>query len=235
MKMHRCFFIWLALISLTACCRFCPEVPTAFRASTGCAEYHCEAYRWINTQNGPIELNHSWVTTGVMTDKTLMADDSDIAGLCIGGKAWIRDCVVRGISSIGDEARIYDSEVCGKLHVGNNLTTEDSVYHDKVVVCGDVTAKCCCFESKVEAAAEIVCLSATTTGDLHIHPSGPYYDPQVVRISHGSVIDGNIYFYSLRGKVVIDDCSCITGEIFGGHVIKPFECYNQPFYQALEN
>jgi hypothetical protein len=220
-------------------CECEPVCPTAFRASCGDANYHCEVYRWVNTQNGAIKLDHSWVSMGVMTDKTLTADDSDIASLCIGGKAWICRSNVRGISTIGEEASIYDSNVWGTLHVKDDLYTECTVYRDCVTVCGDVTAKGSIFNAPLNATAEIICLSNTSTKDIHIQPTGPYYDPQVVRLSQGSVVNGNIYFHSNRGKVVLDDCSYITGEIYGGNVIKPFDCYNQtyngPFYQALEN
>lgn len=223
----------MILLGLTACERVKTiyitvddEGPTSFRASTGIAQYENETYRWVYTTEGLMELDHSVITEGIMNDHGLTADWSDMARLSIGGKVWIRNSIVRGKSCIGNLARIYDSEICRELEVCKELYAERTHFGSDVHVDGDITAKCCGFDGEITALAEIIILEGTSTEDITVLASGPYYDAQVITLKNGSVVNGDITFESLRGKVCVDSTSQIYGQIIGGHVVKPFDCYN---------
>lgn len=218
--------ICLILLLVLCGCSKSPSIPVLFKAGKGFARYEGEAYRWVNT-DGPIELDSAWITGGVMTEEWLTADCSEIASLCIGGKAWIRDSKINGMSSLGDTARLYDSEFCGELAIGGELFSQGTTFHAPVTVCGDVTAERCCFEQLLTAKAEIIRLSNTDAACIYVEATGPYYDPQVIRLAKGSVVYGDIVFESGRGKIVMDNSSAICGCIYGGHIIKPFDCYTQ--------
>lgn len=226
MKTAATSFFLLALCSLlfTACSNVCTE-PTAFRASTGPALYENEAYKWINTCNGPIELCHALITAGVITEEQLTAYSSQIGSLCIGGKLCMRDCIVTGQSNLGDTARIYCSELQGPVCVDDELYAKDTYFKCNVTVNGDVTATCCEFSGTLTATAEIINLCKCCTKTIYVCPSGPYYDPQVIYLKHGTVINGDIHFPSCRGKIVMDNTCEIRGQIYGGNVIAPFDCY----------
>lgn len=199
------------------------EFPVDFRASTGMAVYENEAYRWVATTLGPVELEEAWVTKGVITDDYLAAENSDIAGLKVGTHAWIKNSTVRGSAQIGTIARFYDSQVQGQLTVGEDLDAHDSIFYGPVTVGGLVTAICSNFEQELAAPSEIICLSGSETKTIRVYSCGLYYDPQVVRLSEGSQVKGDIIFESGRGRVVIDASSKLHGKIYGGQIIHPFK------------
>jgi len=220
MKGSVVFLLFLGMLS--SCVKH--EYPTACRGSGGMAIYECEAYRWVAACDGPIELRSAWVTTGVMTDQSLGAECSNIAGLCIGRDAWIKNSVIHSSSSIGTFACFYDSVVHGKLSVGEELDAHCTHFKGEVCVGGDVTAHGCRFEDKLTATSEVICLYNTHTKSIHVCPCGPYYDPQIIKLAECSHVEGNIVFASGRGRLVLDPTSSFQGCIIGGHVIEPFEC-----------
>jgi hypothetical protein len=226
------FLLLSCLVFLSACCNpaccnpaccnpaCCFKAPPLFKASKGMAQYEGETYCWINTVDGPIDLTNVTVTHGAMTDQSLAAECSDIASVCIGRKAWISNCIIRGRSSVADRVRIYDSEVKGPLEVGKNLIAYGTTFHCDVTVNGDVSADYCCFSECLTATAEIITLKGTSIQSIYICPCGPYYDKQVLCLKDGTVVYGDIYFPSCRGRVVIDECSRVYGEIHGARVMK---------------
>lgn len=193
----------------------------SFRASEGAAQYEDEAYSQLQTIDGPIELYNTQVSRYVMTDQNLAAECSDVGAVNVCGKGWVSESVIRKDSCFHDSVRFYCSQACGNLTVCGAFYAFQSQFEGNVVVNESVTAQGCCFQKCLTAKAEIVDLQCTTAQTIIIEPTGPYYDPQVVRLMEGSVVKGNIYFKSGRGKVCIDNTSSLEGEIFGGHVIEP--------------
>jgi hypothetical protein len=195
------------------------EWAMSFRASDGLAQYEDSAYSSLQTVDGSIELYNTTVTKYLITDQKLSADCSDMGGVNVCGKAWIHKSNLRQASIFHDNVRFYESHVAGTLTICGNLLACDSTFAEAVHVGADVTAERSCFQSCLTARAEIIDLHGSTAQDIVVEPTGPYYDPQVVRLAEGSVVTGDITFKSGRGKVCLDKCSRIEGQIYGGHVI----------------
>lgn len=236
------FLLGLSLFS--ACVRTLPppveihvqeeELPEAYRASTGGIAYDEAAYSWVETKKGPLELNHSWVRNGVITDESLTAICSDVGGVCVGENAWISSSFVRGGARIEGTAHIYESEVSGPVHVGEELIACGAKFKADVQVEGNITAQDSCFEGALTATADIVCLTNTKTGALCIKDCGPYWDKQIIRIRNGSVVAGDITFESGRGRVMIDDSSRFIGTLCGGRFLEPCKEYGVEEYSHSE-
>ncbi len=226
----------LLLIALTGCRRPVQETFTqtfppieteqfewamSFRASDGLAQYEDAAYSQLQTVDGSLELYNTVVTKYVMTDSKLAADCSDVGGVNVGGKAWIHKSIVRQDSHFHDSVRFYESQALGNLTICGNLYGCDSTFAGNVHVGADATVERSVFQGSLTAKAEIVDLHSSSAQDIIVEPTGPYYDPQVVRLAEGSVVSGDITFLSGRGKVCLDKTSRHMGQIFGGHIIPP--------------
>jgi cytoskeletal protein CcmA (bactofilin family) len=201
------------------------EGPTSFRASRGEAVYDREAYSYLNTAEGPLNLNHTTVTHRVLTDESLTALSSDIGGVCVGENAWICDSSIRGSAHIQKELQIYQSEVLGDLFVGKELVASEVHFAEDVTVEGNVTAQNSTFEGTLTATADIVCLSHTQAKSIRIKDCGPYWDKQIVRLRQESVVEGDIIFESGRGRLLMDDCSRFKGTLSGGQFLEQCKEY----------
>lgn len=191
----------------------------AFRASDGLAEYEDEAYSQLQTVNGSLDLYNTRVTKFVMTDEKLAADCSDIGGVNVGGKAWVHKSIIRRDSQFHDSARFYESTVCGNITICGDLHACDTTFKGTIYVDGDVVLERSCLQGCLTAKAEIIDLHGSSAKNIVIEATGPYYDPQVVRLCEGSIIEGDLTFKSGRGKVCIDNSSSFRGNIFGGHIV----------------
>ena len=228
MRLHPFFVIALLLLSSckrpyeAPCREYCEGShpwAMAFRASDGLAEYEDEAYSQLQTVNGSLDLYKTLVTQYVMTDEKLAADCSDIGGVNVGGKAWVHKSIIRRDSYFHDSARFYESQVCGNITLCGDLLACDSIFDKNVYAAGDVMLERSCIKGCLTAEAEIIDLHCSTAQHIVIEPTGPYYDPQVVRLCEGSVVNGNLYFKSGKGKVCIDKTSCLQGQVYGGHIV----------------
>lgn len=205
------------------------EGPTSFRASTGEAVYDREAYSYLSTAEGPLNLNHTTVTHRVLTDESLTSLSSDIGGVCVGGNAWICDSHIRGSAHIQKELQIFDSEVLGDLFVGEELRASGVKFASDVTVEGNVTAQNTVFEGTLTATADIVCLSHTQAKLIRIKDCGPYWDKQIVRLRQESVVEGDIIFESGRGRLLMDDCSRFKGTLCGGQFVEQCKEYGPAY------
>lgn len=216
----------LCLVSCTS--QHHEESPLLYSAGSSNTTMECEAYRYIDQGKGSVNLENSWVSEGVMSEKKLSADKSDLGNLCISGETWLRDTIVRGESHIGHGARVIETEIYGPFEVQGDLTACEATFYDTVhVTNGMVSANQSCFQENLCAKSEIIILDTTYTQSIYIEPIGPRYNPQIVCIRKGSVVEGDIYFAAGCGKVFIDSTSTFCGTIYGGHIIKPFEYHEK--------
>ncbi|MCE5318692.1 MAG: hypothetical protein LLG04_15175 [Parachlamydia sp.] len=219
-------FLLLTILSIfsTGCRRRMTVAPVeelAFRASSGLSQYEEEAYSQLMAVDGPLELYHMLVTNYVTTDQKLAAECSDIGAVNVKGTSWISESIIRRSSVFHDDVRIYCSRTCGNLTICGELYAFQTHFEGDVHVDDSVTADCSCFHGCLTAKAEIIDLQSSCARTIVVEPTGPYYDPQVVRLANGSVVSGDIHFKSGRGKVCIDQTSSLEGQIFGGHIVPP--------------
>ncbi len=189
-------------------------LPT-MKASQGAVSYKNETTDWVDTLGGDLNFENSWVKLGVSTDKSLTACGSDLNKLSIGEEAWIENSNIHGLSRIRGPAYIYGSKISDEFFVGKQLMTVNSTYQEDVFVSGDVEAERCCFAKDIHSCASIITLKNSKTGSLFIYPSKSCPNLFVVRLEKGSFVDGDIYFKSCRGKVIIDPSSNVSGHIYG--------------------
>lgn len=220
----RPLYLLLIVLSLfsTGCRRRAPAPEElSFRASSGLSQYEEESYSQLQAVDGPLELYKTLVTNYVMTDQKLAAECSDIGAVNVKGSAWISESIIRRNSVFHDSVRFYCSSACGDLSICGALYAFQTRFGGDVHVNDSVTAECSCFQGCLTAKAEMIDLQNSSANTIVVEPTGPYYDPQVVRLANGSVVTGDIHFQSGRGKVCIDQSSSLQGQIYGGNVIPP--------------
>jgi cytoskeletal protein CcmA (bactofilin family) len=207
----------LLLLVLNGC--QLPLQALAFRASQGCAEYEDEPYGQLQTFNGPIDLKRTLVTHYVTTDHNFSADCSDIGAVNVCGTAWIHQSIIRRDSCFHNRARFYESHIGGNITVCGFLYAADSCFNGNVYVDDDVTLACSSIQGCLTARAEMIDIYASNLQDIVVEATGPYYDLQVVRLSAGSEVNGDITFKSGRGKVCLESGSQLNGEVYGGNIM----------------
>lgn len=218
--------IGLSLIILIGCVRQdCLYYPLGtYRAGQGPANFDGVCYRVIDNTKGSVNLENGCASK-ITTDRKLGADNSDMGDLFICGDAWVHDSIVRGEVCVGDGARIIETEVWGALSVDGDLTANQAVFHEPVNVNGTVFSNKSLFMEDLCVKAEMIILDCTKTQSIYLEHVGSYYHPQLICVRNGSVVEGDISFNSCCGKVFVDGTSTVCGKICGGHIIKPFECY----------
>lgn len=192
-----------------------------FYASTGPVSYKNGILKWVNTQGGDIQLTQMEVTAGVYTDKNLTAECSELCSLCIGEELWLENCCVCGTSKAGGGAWMRGCKIFAELALGDNLQAENTVFHQNIFVNGNVSAQKTHFEGILQAKAEIIQFDQVYANHIIVNPTDVVYAPQVVCLKNHTIVCGDIYFPSSKGKIVLDSTSHIYGKIYGGKIIKP--------------
>ena len=163
---------------------------------------------WIDTTCGSIELKDATVTLGIRTDQDLFAENSDMGSLNIGKNAWLKNCRVDGKVLIGEER-------CGQLKA------EETLFEGPIEVDGNIIAENCIFRSPIETRySHIICLTATDTQSIEVYSTGIGINNRpMVKLSCDTLVDGDIWFESDNGLVIVDETSYVNGSVIGGTVL----------------
>jgi hypothetical protein len=196
-----------------------------FKATRGDFRAENQTYSWINTCGGSITLCNSIALEGVVTDKDLDAECSSLGKVWIGGELWTDQTSISDDSCVGCSANIKCTEVCGTLWTGGDLVAEESAFYQDISISGNVSAECCEFYGTLNACAEIITLSNVTANDIYVYPSGPSFDVQILYLKNDTVVHGDVYFASGRGKILRHPTSIINGDIYGERELSPYECH----------
>jgi hypothetical protein len=205
--------------------RYLPPPEGLFKATRGNFEAENESYRWISTSGGSISLCNSIAVDGVTTDQDLDAEYSSVGSIWIGGELWANQSTINDDACVGCSARIKCTDIFGTLWTGGNLDAEESSFHEDVSISGNVTAECCEFYGTLNACAEIITLCNVTANDIYVYPRGPSFDIQILYLKNDTVVHGDIYFASGRGKVLRQPSCVIEGDIYGERELSPYECH----------
>lgn len=179
--------------------------PIFIKAQKGPVKYCGGYFGWINTSGGSIDLNLVTVTNGLTTDQELFAECSNLPRLTIGKGAWIQNSVVKGEASVGTKTQ-------------GNLTVKDTFFEGPVTVNGNVLAERAHFDASIEAYSSIICLSKSETGPIEVRRVKNCPRP-IVHLCDNTLIDGNIWFESENGIVIVDETSYVNGGVIGGTVV----------------
>ncbi len=114
-----------------------------------------------------------------------------------------------------DKSRFLQLEVNGETNL------HECILYGPGTIRGKLTARHSVFEGPLEATAKEVVFARCLVNDITINPVGNFNEPQIVKISRGSVIYGNIVFESKGGEVHLSRDSRILGGVVGG-TICPF-------------
>jgi hypothetical protein len=222
-------FIFILLASQILCGykpgRSIPPPEGLFKATRGNFESENESYRWINTCGGSITLFNSIAFEGVSTDQDVDAECSSIGKVWSGGELWTNQTNISGDACVGCSARIKCSDICGTLWTGGDLHAEESSFYQDVSICGNVSAECCEFNGTLSTCSEIITLSNVTANDIYVYPRGPSFDIQILYLKNDTVVHGDVYFASGRGKVLRQPSCLIEGDIYGERELSPYECH----------
>lgn len=179
--------------------------PAFIKAHQGPIKYEGRSFGWLNTQGGSIELNGVNVSRGLRTDRDLYAENSILADLKVGGRAWIDRTTVTGKAHIG--AQYF-----------GGFKAKDSFFEGPVEVYGNILVEKGCFNATLEAYSSLVCLCGAITGPIEVHSLKNCSKP-VVKLSENTLVNGDIWFENENGIVIVDETSYVNGGVIGGTVI----------------
>ena len=126
--------------------------------------------------------------------------------------------------------------VCGRAYLDNSHVHQDISVCGKAVfrkttvegitdIRGTFEAHDSDFRNCIQIASTMIELTNTNAAGIYIFPYGDCCnDIQIVRLSHGSFIQGDIIFESGRGRILMDQCSAIDGNVYGGFITYPGDC-----------
>lgn len=222
------FFIASVLTVLvqTGYCDTAADAPTVMRASRGDVAYSNEEFGWINTVGGSIELKQVWVNNGIMTDENLVAEYSDLTGLSICGDVCTHYSFIRGNSRIGGVANFTHDTIVDQISICGQLNAHDTIFIEPVSTANQVFVDKSHFENSLFSFGRMIDLIQSTAKDIiFLCSRNSSHDSQILRLTKNTIVDGNVYFESGRGIVLIDPSSCILGFIEGGRPVQCDEFY----------
>ncbi len=227
MKLNICFLASVLMVLLQgAYCHTAADCPTVMRASRGNVAYTNEEFGWINTVGGSIELKQVWVSNGIMTDENLVAENSDLAGLSICGDVCTNYCYIRGNSKIGGAANFAHDTIVDQISICGQLKADDTIFIDPVSTASQVFVDNSHFEHSLFSSGRMIDLIQSTAKDIIVLCNRSLlHDSQILRLTKNTIVDGDVYFESGRGIVLIDPSSCILGYIEGGRPVQCDEFY----------
>ncbi len=76
------------------------------------------------------------------------------------------------------------------------------------------------FVEELSVSSERVVFNSCDLASLHILRVGEYHDVQIVELRRKIRIDGPITFDSVKGKVIADPDTEMTGKVIGGKIRK---------------
>ncbi len=126
-----------------------------------------------------------------------------------------RESLVVNGSLFASKSRFSELEVNGEARL------HECILYDYGIIRGELIVDHSVLEGPIEAAARQVAIVRCVTDNIKINHAGDYEGPQILKISRGSVINGNIVFESRNGQVHLSRDSRILGGVIGG-TICPF-------------
>jgi len=152
---------------------------------------------------GIVQLEGTWVTEGLCVVGTLDAECARIGCARVNGCAFLTNTTI-------------DWDIC----INGKADLKCSNFQGVTEICGVVEAFNCIFEDILQIESSYVELNACSVEDLYIFRNsncdcGPL---QIVKIAHGTNVEGDIVFESGCGRVFLDRCSTISGAIYGGFI-----------------
>ena len=113
----------------------------------------------------------------------------------------------------GSRSQIYE------LKVNGDTRLHECVIHGPLVVKGSLNAD----HSVFRGPLDLTCKSATfercaVTEDIVVNNVANYEGKQIIKLTRGAVVQGNITFDSKRGEVRLSKDSRVNGGVIGGHI-----------------
>jgi len=125
--------------------------------------------------------------------------------------------------------------IYGKALLENSIVHQDIRVHGKAIfrgstierttdIRGTLEAYDTDFQDYIQIASTMVELTNCTAAGIYVFPYSDCCDCndlQIVKLSHGTFIQGDIVFESGRGRILMDRGSQIDGCVFGGFITYP--------------
>ena len=143
--------------------------------------------------NGVATLKNSNIEKNVHVNGYLRADNSTIRSLSVNGKATISNCIIQK-----------------ETQVNGSFWAEASTFHDLVSISSEKVTFIECTIAAIEMreiGKKWVFWGSTT---------------QIVKLKHGSKIQGTIFFEQGDGEVWLYDPNCTCGNVIGGKIIRKY-------------
>lgn len=147
--------------------------------------------------------------------------DGTLENLQVAGKASLLGTTVLGDTHVSGLLHAKTADL-NQLHVAGKAQLFRTQVHGETRVSGKLDAQQSQFNNKIYLATDITHLKQTSTRAI-LFTRNP--KPEVLCLSRGSLVNGDVTFDSNRGKVVVDQSSQVKGRIIGGYLSYEFSNY----------
>ena len=143
------------------------------------------------------------------------------------GPVTMTDTIVEQTAQVNGDLTA-EKVTFGSLTVNGKVTLHTVLVKGSTVISGDLSAQKTTFQDTLTISTNTVQLADCHTADLIIDNSGDgIVSPQILHLSEGSIVDGDVTFKAGDGIVRMSPDSKITGKVIGGKVV-----YTEPAVKA---
>ena len=153
---------------------------------------------------GLVQIHEATVLGEVFVKGGLEAYHADMNHVGINGRAYLDHSIVHHNITVKGKAVFRDSLVEGNTAIRGTLEAFNTE-----------------FGGFIQTASSMVELTNSKAPGIYVYAYGEPQDIQVVKLSKGTLIKGNIVFKCGGGRILMDQDSAIKGDIIGACIVDP--------------